>query len=68
VWAHQLVEQEAFYGNLDDLYNLMELSSVQDDVLAALEIHALRLQPGNMQWMERLNSFLLRYVSSCAYP
>ena len=62
VWAHQLVEQEVFFGNIEDLYNLMELSSVKEDVMAALDVHALRLQPGNTQWMERLSSFIQRYV------
>eukprot|EP00045_Choanoeca_perplexa_P016978 m.236676 g.236676 ORF g.236676 m.236676 type:complete len:2012 (+) comp17415_c0_seq8:117-6152(+) len=61
-WARMLVEQEAFFGNVEDLYNLMELSSVKDDVMVALEVHALRLQPGNLQWMERLGSFLQRYI------
>lgn len=59
-WALLLVEQDAFFGNLDDLYNLMELSSAQEDVEAALDVHALQLQPGNTLWMQRLETFLQR--------
>ncbi|EDQ84502.1 uncharacterized protein MONBRDRAFT_39243 [Monosiga brevicollis MX1] len=63
-WARQLLEQDRFLGDVEDIYRMLELSNIKHDVAEAMEFYVLRLSPLHADWLYRaelfINSFIVR--------